>query len=261
MFSSACEKPVCGLILLVRSGSSRLPKKSLIKISDEPIVFHQIVRLKQTSSNLPFILATTQKMEDVVLCTIADRCGIKSFQGHTDDVIIRLIQVADYYHLNFLIVVGGDDVFCEPKFVDNIVEQRKLQNWDFITMTNVPFGTSPFGVSVTGLKKIIKIRKNDNTDGWERYFTDTGLFRTLTIKNDDQSLAYPEIRLDLDYEEDLVLIKAIFSRLYKLGSVIDLKEVLELLCDKEPQLQSINMEAHRKWAQNKKENWPPIQFD
>ena len=45
----------------------------------------------------------------------------------------------------------------------------------------------------------------------------------------DPELRRPDIKLDVDYAEDLEFIRGIYKRLYRSGEVIKLSEVIDLL--------------------------------
>lgn len=252
--------PRVGAVLLARSDSSRLPGKSLLDLCGRPVLAHQMDRLKCASKPVEFVLATTTRSLDDGLCRVAESCGFKAFRGSVHDVVLRLRDAAAARGIDLLVVAGGDDVFCDPAFMDRLVEEYAGQPYDFITIEGVPFGTSPFGVTRSALDRLIDIRADDNTDGWERYFTDTGLFSCRSLHCDDPALAHPEIRLDLDYPEDLELIREIYKRLYKTGAVPPLKRVLRLLLEEEPELARINRAAHEKWLKNRAAAWPPIRL-
>lgn len=249
-----------GLALLARTGSIRLPQKSLLEVCGRSVLAHQIDRLKLSRRARPLVLATSTLPGDEALCAIARAAGIETFQGAIHDVVQRLSDVADRFQLEFLAVAGGDDVFCEGEFVDAVITEYEQKKADFIMIEGLPFGTTPFGVSTGGLRRVLEIRADDNTDGWERFFTDTGFFRIATIKVSEPLLCHPEIRLDLDYPEDFELVKAIYQRLYQPGQVPTLRRVLRLLLEEDPTLAQINRAAHEKSLKNRATVWPPLRL-
>lgn len=242
------EVPV-GLFLVARTGSTRLPCKSMLQIQGKPMIEHQIERLKPARLPSVFALATTTLPEDEALCEVAQRCRIECFQGSIHDVVERLVRAAEHYGVEFVTCVGGDDVFCEAELVDAVIVEYTRDKADFITIADVPFGATPFGVTRSGIKTVLDIKGDASTDGWERYFTDTGFFCTKTVRLNDSTLNYPDLRLDLDYPEDYELIQAIYKRLYLSGRPPSLREVVRLLTKDEPALVEINRAVHQKWLE------------
>jgi len=253
------SEALCGIIVLARTGSSRLPAKSLLDLCGRPVLAHQLDRLKLSRRAERIGLATTTLAEDNALCDVARAAGIEVFRGSPTDVLRRMGDAADVFGLSFLVVVGGDDVMCEGEFVDEVIAHYEHTGDDFITMEGVPFGTSPFGLSADSLRRVLAIRADDASDGWERLFTETGLFKVGKVVQRDPQLRHPEIRLDLDYPEDYELLQAIYGRLYD-GNVPSLRRVLRLLVDEEPALALINRPAREKWLKNCAVAWPPLRL-
>ena len=235
------------LILLARTGSTRLPRKSLLSLHGRAVIEHQIERLRPARRADVFTLATTTLAEDDALATVAARAGIDCFRGAVDDVVQRLVDAATAVDAGFVACVGGDDVFCEPDFVDAVIEAHRRDAADFLTVGELPFGTTPFGVTVTGLREVLRLKAGGPTDGWERYFTESDRFRTAVLTVPDRALAHPELRLDLDYPEDFALIEAVYNRLYDGTRQPPLREVVELLTRREPALAALNRDAHERW--------------
>lgn len=246
------KRPRAGTVVLARMGSSRLPGKSLLDVRGRPVIMHQFDRLRLSRRSEVLVLATTTLQQDDALARVAEQAGIPCFRGSVNDVVLRLSDAACAYELDFLAVVGGDDVFCDGEFVDRVIEYNERSSVDFVTIDRLPFGASPFGVAASALRRVLEIKPGEYTDGWERYLTDTGMFRTAKLGVDEPLLAHPEIRLDLDYDEDFALVQAIYDRLYEPGRVPDIRRILRLLLEEEPSLALINRAAHEKWLANRK---------
>ena len=55
------------------------------------------------------------------------------------------------------------------------------------------------------------MKKKDDTEIWERYFTDTGLFKIFDIDIKNKNHNKPGLRLTVDYPEDLLLAESILK--------------------------------------------------
>lgn len=239
-----------GIVVLARSTSARLPRKQLREIAGKSVFEHQIERLSSSCTVDHFVLATTPAAADDELCRIATANGIECFRGEPDDVVLRLMQVADRFELDFVAVVNGDALFCDGSLVDAVVTEFSRKPADLIRIGRQPFDPSPLGVSTRALRKVMEI-KAGSTDGWERYLTDTGQFKVSDIPLHDPELDKTYVRLDLDYPEDLELYRAIYDRLYRDGRQPALNDVIRLLTVDEPELVQINSSATEKWHQNR----------
>lgn len=224
----------------IRLGSSRLPKKPLIEIKGKPLIEHLIERVKTAKLPNEIVLCTTTKPEDSVFIDIARKCNVKCFRGSEKDILDRFLNAAIKYGVDFIVNVDGDDIFCDPELIDKTVNIFQKTNSDFIKWNELPLGASPVGIKVKALKKAWEMKTEDNTEtGWGKYFTDTGLFDVEYTEPEDEELRHPEIRMTLDYPEDLKFMKEVFNRLYSPRKIFTLKEILALL-KKEPELTEIN---------------------
>ena len=238
------------VVILARNDSIRLPRKSMRRIAGKPVLQHQIERLATSRHASQLILATTHLPSDDELCRLAQAAGIDCLRGDPEDVVRRMVQVADRYSLDFAAVVGGDKLFCEGQLVDAEVTEYRRSRADYIRIANLPFDTSPFGVTSDALRRVMEI-KAGSTDGWERYLYHTGEFRVSYIPASDPALEAPHLRLELDYPEDLELFTKVYDRLYRDGRQPPLRDVVRLLTVDDPDLAQINKSADSKWRNNR----------
>jgi spore coat polysaccharide biosynthesis protein SpsF (cytidylyltransferase family) len=238
-----------GLILLARNGSARLPRKSMRLVHGEPVLLHQIRRLRRLPPEIPIVLATSTLPEDDSLEQTGRSAGLPVFRGDPLDVVRRMVAAADFHDFTYIVEVGGDDVFCEAEFVELVVAEHVRTDVDFAKVSCIPWGTTPFGVRVDALRRVIDLNSTGSTDGWERWFLETGLFKATVVENPDARLNHPEFRLGLDYPEDLTLFTAIYERLLPEGPVPSLHRVIELLRG-EPEIAAINADAQQLWNAN-----------
>ncbi len=231
----------------IRLGSSRLPKKPLIEIKGKPLIEHLIERVKTAKLPNEIVLCTTTKPEDSVFIGIARKCNVKCFRGSEKDILDRFLNAAIEYKVDFIVNVDGDDIFCDPELIDNTVEVFLKEGSSFIKWNELPLGSSPIGIKIEALKKVHEMKdENDTETGWGMYFTETGLFDVKNIEPADEELRHPEIRMTLDYPEDLRFVKEIFNRLYTPERVFTLRDILRLI-KKEPGLAEINKGVQDKY--------------
>jgi len=237
----------------VRLGSSRLPKKPLIKVKGKSLIEHLIDRAKAAKLPDLVVLCTTIKPEDRIFVKIAKKNGAECFRGSEHDILKRFLDAAVKFNVDFIVNVDGDDVFCDPELMDKTAQTFLDTGASFIKWNNLPLGATPVGVKVDALRKVCEIKDTLNTEtGWGTYFTETGLFGVKCLEPEDNELKHPEIRITLDYSEDLKLVKEIYDRLYVPGKIFTLKDILKLLRN-EPALAEINKGVQEEyWKRFKK---------
>ena len=221
----------------VRLGSTRLPSKAIRKIKGKPIFQLLIERIKRAEEPDMIVLCTTTNSIDDDIVRLAKKIGIDYFRGSEIDVLERYQQAARKFNVKNIVNVDGDDIFCDPTFIDITSRILKSSNFDFIGWKNAPLGTSPVGVKVEALEKVCSLKETINTEtGWGKFFTETGLFQVKYLSPDDPELTDSNIRLTLDYPEDLELFEQIYDNL---NEPFSLKDIIQLF-RKKPSLMKIN---------------------
>lgn len=237
------------IFITARTKSTRLPKKVLIKIKGKPVIEHLIDRVKLAKLPDLIVLCTSTHPDDDVLAEIATRTGIECFRGSEDDVLDRFSKAASAFKIDFIVVTWGDELFCDPEYVDKTIRLYQETNADFIKCEELPLGTFVYGLKTEALNKVCQIKRDTDTEVWGGYFTESGIFDVRLLKVPDEELRHPEIRMTLDYKEDLDFVKEVFNRLYREGRVFSLREIMRLLKER-PELKDINSKCQELYETN-----------
>ena len=234
------------MFIPVRVGSTRLPRKALIEIQGQSLIAHLIDRIKTAALPERVVLCTTTLSEDLPLVDTASSKHISCFRGSEEDLIFRYVGAARAFGCEQIINVDGDDVFCEPRLVDKAFQELTDSGADFVHFEGLPIGASPIGFTAEALERVYELKQESCTDtGWGGFFTETGLFKICTIPPEPR-LVYPDLRLTLDYVEDLEFARRIFNALYKPGKIITLEEIVEYV-KKNPEILAINSGVKEKY--------------
>jgi spore coat polysaccharide biosynthesis protein SpsF (cytidylyltransferase family) len=239
------------IFLSIRDKATRLPKKVLLPIKEKTVTEHLIDRLKVAKLPDMIVLCTSIHPDDMVLVEIAKKNKISYFRGSEDDKLDRYYHAAIKYGIDFMVIVDGDDLFCDPLFIDDIIRTFQKTQADYIVYNNLPVGITGFGVKRDALKKVLDMKDEVDTEVWGGYFTNTGLFKVIKLEPKAE-YRHPEIRMTLDYIEDFRFFEEIFDRLYKPGKVFSFQEIMTLLKDN-PQILRINGGVQQKYLEKIKE--------
>ncbi len=234
-----------GYLIVGRLKSTRLPKKLLLEIKGQPIIGHMIDRLKLSQKVDDIVLCTSTADQDKPLLEFANNKNIKSFAGHEDDVLARLLGAADEFGYDYILTITADCPLVDPVYADKIVDKYIETKADLIRQFDLPHGAFSYGVKVDALRKIIQLKDSDDTEVWGRYFTDTGLFDVLDV-DVDPFHKRPGLRMTLDYPEDFEFFSAIFDELYDKNNIFSLDQILRFL-DKNPEVIDINKACSSKF--------------
>lgn len=228
-----------GFLITARLKSTRLPEKLLREVEGKAIFSHMIDRLKLAKSVSEIIICTSTNQQDDRLEDIASAEGISCFRGDEDDVVKRLSEAAERASLDYILSITADCPFSDPVYADRIVEMFKQTDADLIRALDLPHGAYSYGIKPSALRKVMEIKDDTNTEVWSRYFTDTDLFKVLDFPIDNPRHKQPELRMTLDYPEDLEFFKAVFARLYQPGKVFSFEEIIDLV-ETHPEIAAIN---------------------
>lgn len=238
---------ITAVFIPVRLSSTRLPAKATRNIKNKPCLQHLVERVKRSSKiDLSVLCTTTNKVDDE-LVDIANKLGIAHFRGSEVDILERYQQAARQFDVKNIVNVDGDDIFCEPSFIDITAETLITTGADCILWKDAPLGSSPIGIRVDALEKVCALKDVSNTEtGWTKFFTETGLFHVKYLRPIDAELRDTNIRLTLDYEEDLKLFEQIYNNLKE---PFTLKDIVRLLHSK-PELLKLNERLKDIYIQN-----------
>lgn len=245
------------IFILARLGSSRLPEKQLKEIDGIPAIKRLVDRLNAAKKVRNIVVCTTNTSSDDRLVDFLIREKITYFRGNEKDVLTRLLDAAGHFKTDVIIDVEGDKLYVDPVYVDKTIDEMEHQDVDFVigsdTGTFDPadhfiHGIIPAGIRVAALAKLCKLKKASDTEtGYKEFFT-SNLFSIKYIKPEISSKHSKNIRLTLDYQEDLDLANIIFK---ELGNDFHLYDLVELF-NKKPELTKITESIMTKWKNNYK---------
>ena len=156
-------------------------------------------------------------------------------------------------------IVEADEIFCDWALVDKLIERYSLTRSDVVNFGSGPIGSHFIGIRTDLLKVVSNLLGNaPNTDGWLRYFTNAGSFsfRLEELEADDYISSGSDLRLTLDWPEDLLLIEAVFEQLYTKEESFTLGSVIKLLRSN-PDMMKINRHLVAQYEDHMK-NYPTI---
>lgn len=239
------------IFITVRSDSKRLPQKCLLEINGLSNIARLISRLKRSKEPDIIVLCTTTLPEDNRLCEIAEDNGIFYYRGSIEDKLDRWNGACQKYNVEFFVTADGDDLLCEPELIDLAFKQYRNTGADFIEGKGLICGAFTYAIKAAALKKVCEIKDTSDTEMMWVYFTDTGLFNVQELEDIPEIFKRPEIRMTLDYNEDLIFFKTIIECLENENKDFTLRDVVAFL-DKNPQVIKINQFLQERFLANQK---------
>ena len=218
-------------IVQIRMGSTRLPKKTFLKLAGFPLIHHAISRLKPSKLINEVIIATTKNNEDDEIEIWCKNHKIKCFRGSENNVLKRYYDCAEKYNSDYIVRITGDDPFKDYRIIDKAVEIISSNKYDFVC-NNSP-ASYPEGLDVEVFTKdtLIKIYENATSDQEKEHVTlyvhnNKSLFKTFNMKNSEDLSNY---RWTIDYEEDYIFAKKIYDKLYFKKNIFLTEDIYKIL--------------------------------
>tara|TARA_R100000008_G_C3560653_1_gene155950 strand:+ start:479 stop:1225 length:747 start_codon:yes stop_codon:yes gene_type:complete len=236
-----------GIFITVRTGSTRLPNKALLKIGDKHTIEYVIEQAKKSKFAEKIVLCTTTLPEDDILCEIAEKNGIHHFRGSVEDKLDRWLCAAMEHGVDFFVTADGDDLFCSPELMDLAFVQESYNESDFIEGEGLVSGSFTYGIKTNVLFKVCQMKDTTDTEMMWVYFTETGVCSVEKLQNVPKIYKRNDIRMTLDYQEDFDFFKTVIESFD--GNPFTMREVLEYL-DNNKKVIAINFHLEDQWKQN-----------
>ena len=246
MKSNLCKDGVnlmkCDIVIIVRTASTRLPKKALLKIDHTPMILKLINRLNEIK-NAKILICTTTAQSDNELVSLLKKNGLAVFRGSNKNILKRLSDASIKHKIKQCIIVEADDLFCDPEIIKKTCKQLTKTDKDIILWKNLPFGIPAVGLKLKNLKNYISKNKIKTSDtGWKEMLLECNMFKVKFASERKKELCRPDIRLTIDYKEDYELAKTIYR---ELGQNFDLKKIIKLI-DNNTKLSTSNKKIQKK---------------
>ena len=231
------------IFISVRTGSKRLPNKSILKINDKYTIEYVIDSVKKSKHTDKIILCTTELEEDKILCDIAEKNNIDFYQGDELNKSKRWYDACKKFDIDFFVTADGDDLFYDVGLSDLCFEQ--IEDNDFVDGQGLY--NDVYGIKFNALEVIIKILGDENVE--PHHMVDFLKNKSLKVKklmNVPEIYKKKDIRMTLDYEDDFKFFSKVIENI-KLD--FNLKNVLYYI-DNNPEVKEINYYLEEKWKEN-----------
>lgn len=227
-----------------RMGSSRLPGKVLADICGRSALDRLVDRLRGCVHLDDIVLATSTDTRDDVLERWARDSGVAAYRGSEDDVLQRVVDAHRFMKSGIVVEITGDCPLLDPEIIDLGIETFLSNECDVVTNARIPSYPQGDDVQVFRFEDLAHVAATIEDPAVREhvslyFYEHPELYRVIHLIAPG-SYKHPDLRLQLDYAEDLAFIRAVYERLEPVhGARFGVSRILELL-RKEPNLASIN---------------------
>lgn len=230
--------------------ASRLPGKVLMDVAGEPALERLVRRLERAKRLDAIVLATTVNPADDVLAAWAEERGLPCYRGSEDDVLDRVVQAQRMMKSDVIVEICGDAPLLDPAIVDLAVETYLKGGVDVVSTTQRLTWPQGIDAQVFAFPALAHVAETQDDPAVREHVSlyfyehpETYRIHHLTASAAETA---PDLRLQLDYAEDLALIRAVYERLAPhYGDGFGVREILDLLA-REPALCDLNRHCQEK---------------
>ncbi len=233
-------------VVQARMGSSRLPGKVLLPLGGRPVLWHVIERLTEVDLLDEIVVATTERPEDdgiVDFVRWIDEPALRVFRGPEKDVLERFYLALCDEPPDVVVRVTADSPLVSTEYMRQLVIRVVEDDLDGADGHHdncgltLGFGSEAYRYRALVDAHLLAIRPEEREH--------VSLFirhrpHAFRLANPEpESGLCSDLRLTLDYPEDLELLSRVYDALYRPGRLVDCRRVLEWL-ERRPDLVAIN---------------------
>jgi len=230
-------------IIQARTNSTRLPNKILKKTNHKTILEHLVERIRHSKKIDRIIVATTVNKHDDIIVDLCKKNNIEIIRGSEEDVLGRYYQASNFAKADIVVRLTSDNPLLDHRIVDHAIEIFLEKKCDFVSNYSLDHTTYPHGFAVEVMSaKALEEANNEAKKPSDRehvvFFIKNQPNRFKIFQFDSES-DFSDIRVTLDYQEDLEVISTIFNELYPKNPDFKMMDVI-LWLEKNPKIKKIN---------------------
>jgi len=209
--------------------STRLPGKVFREIKGEPMVMHQIARIRQMRNLAQVVVATSLESSDDELAEYLAAHGVAVFRGPLNDVAARFIGAMDEHPADVVVRLTADCPLIDPSVIDAVVDRHIETGADYTS--NVIDRTFPRGLDCEAFDPaVLRALYADGMSDYEKEHVTVGIYsrpERFHLENYAGETDHSNLRWTVDDPADFEFAKWVYEQLP--GSLFTTADILELL--------------------------------
>lgn len=218
-------------VLACRVTGTRLYGKpmQLLDIEKRITILEYLVKYIQQSKHMDSIyLAIAEGKENYGLVELAEKNGWPYVFGDAVDVLGRILKAVDKFGTDIVFRITTDCPFLYFERIDELYEMHIEGGFDLSKFSHLPEGA---GFSLNNAETLrtchLKGTSRHRSELVNSYiFDNQDEFRIHTLKPEEK-LRRPEVRITVDYPEDLVFCRRVYRDLRGNESLIRIADIID----------------------------------
>ncbi len=225
------KKQKCDAILACRVNGARLYGKPLqyLDIENQTTIIEYIVQYIKRLRHIDSIcLAIANGKINYGFAELAEKHNWQYVFGDTIDVLGRILKAIDKFDTDHVFRITTECPFVYYDYIDELYEQHLVDNYDLSKFSDLPEGS---GYSIIKSDALRISHKKGSTHHRSElvnsYISDNKEQFKLLIRKPEDKLRRPEVRITVDYPEDLVFCRKIYHDLNGKDRLIRIEEIID----------------------------------
>lgn len=196
--------------------SSRLPGKILLDLGrGNNSIDLMLSRIQKCESDFDKLIATSADQSDDVLCSyIANKkLELTIYRGDVYDVLSRFAEALAGRDYSYVVRLTADCPFIDPQLIDKCITTYLDNDATYVCNNYPPTYPDGLDVEVFSTKALLEANElavsNYDREHVTPYIRRKYANSMITVRND--ALGLEDLRLTLDYKEDLIFLRRVFS--------------------------------------------------
>jgi len=220
------------IIATARMSSERLPGKAMRDVRGQPLIYWIVRCLSTITPNV--VLATTREPSDDALAAFVEAMRVPVYRGSTNDVVARIDGALRAFHpdAKFVLRGLGDCPFMAGELVTRAVDVMRKRSGDAFVWALPPsvlpvYGAREFPFSRSAWQRIVANATGEEREHSDMYFHRNRKMFNILYHEPPVSAYFRDYRLEVDWQEDLDLIRSIADRMALLSPLQDIIKYLD----------------------------------
>lgn len=183
--------------------------------------------LKEIKLIRKIVLAISEGNENYGFIRLLEKYNFPYVIGDEHDVLQRIIDAAHQEGSENVFRVTTEDPFVIYEYADDIIKEFLEGNYDWASYKDSPEGTGFELISLSALERSHKLGTDHNrSELITSYIAENQKEFKMLFKELPSHMQRPEVRLTVDYAEDLVFCQTVYKTLKKEGELISVEKII-----------------------------------
>jgi spore coat polysaccharide biosynthesis protein SpsF len=228
--------------LACRNQGSRLYGKPMQNLDIEKkvtVLEYMIESIKTYQPVTATVMGISEGVDNLVFAELAERNGVEYIIGSEEDVLSRLIQCCEKANGTDIFRVTTESPFTYFEAIDTAWEEHVSSGRDLTALDQLPDGSGFEMIKLDAYKESWeKGERKHRSELCSLYIREHKTDFTIGYVEIPAAIRRLDIRLTIDYPEDLVLCRAVYHQFKHKAPLIPLAEIIAFI-DANPTLKEL----------------------